>query len=56
MIVLFCVLVAVVALLDFILLMFIEIIGALFNLIHKIQYRRSQICKKKMKGVSNGQF
>lgn len=40
MIVLFCVLVAVAALLDFILLMFSEAIAALFQLFNRITHRR----------------
>ncbi|MBR3236814.1 MAG: hypothetical protein IKF99_00090 [Oscillospiraceae bacterium] len=36
----FCVLVAIIALLDFILLMFSEIIAAVFKLFHRIKNRR----------------
>lgn len=46
MIVLFCVLVSVVALLDFILLMFTEIISALLGTFTKIRNRRNRLKAK----------
>ena len=47
MIVLFCVLVSIVALLDFILLLFWELISGIFSLFSKIQYRRQRFHNKR---------